>query len=340
MNKTRSSNIELLRLFCILGIVLLHSIGMVFQVSGANRAISVIAISVFNSCVSLFMIVSGYYGCNFKFEKLFRIEFQMLFYSLLSFAALGIYTSCWSKKSLLLAFLPMSTKKFWYMTVYMIIFMLSPYINRVAKGLNRREFKRLIIIMIFCFSILSTLEWCDITGDGGKGIPNMLLMYFIGQYIRLYHDEYKNPLKMLLYAFIVFAISSALNMAASIASGDSGWKCVYSNDNSISVVLGSTFLFLFFKNIRIKSNIINHLAKGVPGVYMSESLIRTLMIAYVFPPNYAEKWYFPFFILIYAVFVILAGLIIDLLRRLVFTKAEMKLSRICENIVHKFVNVR
>ncbi len=335
MKNTRNSNIELLRLLCILGIVILHSVGMVFQVTGINRAISVTAISIFNSCVSVFMLISGYYGCKFKVSKLFRLEFQMLFYSLLSFVILGIYTTCWSKLSLLLALLPMSTKEFWYITVYMIIFMLSPYINRVAEGLDRKQFKKLILIMIFCFSILSTLEWCDITGDGGKGVPNMLLMYFIGQYIHLYHDEHKNPWKMFLYACIVFAISSGLNFAVSAVNGESGWKCIFSNDNSISVVLGSTFLFLCFKNINIESRIINHFAKGVSGVYMSEKLIRTLLVAYVFPPNYAEKWYFSFFILAYAAFVVLTGLIIDLLRQLIFNRPEIKVSELCENILHK-----
>ncbi len=43
--------------------------------------------------------------------------------------------------------------------------------------------------MLVIFSGITTFFFFDITQDGGKGIVNMVLLYLIGRYIRLYGEE-------------------------------------------------------------------------------------------------------------------------------------------------------
>lgn len=62
-NSTRLSNFELLRLICIFGIISMHTLGYVNnEVCGMNLFIGVLINTVFNMGVTIFMLISGYFG--------------------------------------------------------------------------------------------------------------------------------------------------------------------------------------------------------------------------------------------------------------------------------------
>ena len=52
---------------------------------------------------------------------------------------------------------PLSFKVYWFATVYLIIYILSPFINRLIKSLSKKEFCLLNIILFIICSIIPTL---------------------------------------------------------------------------------------------------------------------------------------------------------------------------------------
>lgn len=119
----RESNIELLRILCIFGIITMHIFGQFYSMaSGINLFYGVVINSIFNMGVSIFMLISGYYGLKSSLKKLVELELCVIFYSILGVFIQWIILKNVSIVELCKSFLPISTNKYWYMTCYFIYF--------------------------------------------------------------------------------------------------------------------------------------------------------------------------------------------------------------------------
>lgn len=88
--KKRQTNIELLRIICILMIVSMHICGEIFSTQNVlNKGIILAVNSIGNAGVTLFILISGYFGISFNVRKLFNLLVVTCFYSFLSFT---VYT--------------------------------------------------------------------------------------------------------------------------------------------------------------------------------------------------------------------------------------------------------
>lgn len=68
----RQSQFELLRLVCIFGIVTMHTWGVFYSTaSGMNQVFGILINSLFNTCVSIFVLISGYFGIEGTAKKIF-----------------------------------------------------------------------------------------------------------------------------------------------------------------------------------------------------------------------------------------------------------------------------
>lgn len=91
LNKqSRESGIELLRIFAMFGIVYMHTFGPFLSSEAKSLQIHAVIInSMFNAGVSCFILISGYFGVSFSVRKVFRLECEVIFYSLLSFVIIS-----------------------------------------------------------------------------------------------------------------------------------------------------------------------------------------------------------------------------------------------------------
>lgn len=89
--KERDSNIELLRLLCMVGIVLMHFIGLAVypEVWNPNAPLSVSVIAGTLMCsvtilsVNIFGLISGYYGIQFSWKRLLILYLTCSLYAIL-----------------------------------------------------------------------------------------------------------------------------------------------------------------------------------------------------------------------------------------------------------------
>lgn len=156
----RQSNIELLRIFAALGVIMLHynyyygfkSI----ELNTPNYYILLTLESINICAVDLFVLISGYFMC-----KKISIDFRKIIYLLaevslarISFYVAGVITgNAFNIRTFIANAIPIN----YYAILYCVVFLISPYLNKLICSLNMRALARLNMILIVLFSLLPTI---------------------------------------------------------------------------------------------------------------------------------------------------------------------------------------
>ena len=271
----RKSNFELLRIICMIMIVILHTLGHGgalnnTQVWSTNFFIAHFLESLSIVAVNCYILISGFFGINskFKINKVLDLYIQILFYSIIIsslFWITGIESI--SIGSILQAILPITMQTWWFMSIYIVLYMMTPYINKLLKLLSFKEFNSLLIILLFIFVIWPSLpKFRPIDIQGGYSLYSFILLYIVGAYIsKFYKDKTFNKFILLAMYLLSTMALAIFNVSISRIIGRNwGW---YSY-NFLLIFISSIALFLFFKEIKIKSNFINKLSSLTLGVYL------------------------------------------------------------------------
>ena len=135
MKHERSSNFELLRLLCIFGILVMHTFaGIDTAASPGNMLANVFANSLFNTGVTCFILLSGYFGIRFDLKKLIGLDLMVIFFTVVGTVALGDF-GC---KDLIKSCIPVLSRRYWFITCYFVLCILAPFLNQMAERLISR----------------------------------------------------------------------------------------------------------------------------------------------------------------------------------------------------------
>ena len=266
----RESNFELLRIISMMMIIGLHYFnssmgGAIDNVNSGtiNYYLTYLLESIFIIGVNVFVLISGYFMINkerVNIRKCIDLLVLLAFYGV-SFYTIRVFIGVdeFSIKELIKVTLPILTGKRWFVRTYIILFVLSPFINKSLKSLSRENFKVLLMLLILLFSIWPSFIPYPPVNDGGYGIINFIVLYSIGGYIRLYYESNKNINN---YIFILLT-SQLITFIFSLKYNQISWRYDF-----ISNIIGSVMIFLIFKNIKLKSKRINFFSKYAFGVYI------------------------------------------------------------------------
>lgn len=179
--KTRNSSFEILRLAAMLMIIVSHIYAGTQggeQFSTANKVIYILTNSLFGAGlgVIIFMLLSGYFLIKFSEQKLFKfisMTWVCSVFSLIIAIVFSLITktplfSIITKISVLKRFVPLSTNEYWYLSAYVCLLLLSPFINKAINAVSKKSFTILVSIIVFCFFMLPSILYFDIMGDKGK----------------------------------------------------------------------------------------------------------------------------------------------------------------------------
>nr|WP_270457405.1 acyltransferase family protein [Lactobacillus gasseri] len=92
-------------------------------------------------------------------------------------------------KDALKSFLPVLTGNYWYVSAYIGMYILVPYMNLVIEHLNKKDFQKLLIISFVMFSLLPYVKNITVITNNNSVI-NLVYIYFIGGYLRKYNDDF------------------------------------------------------------------------------------------------------------------------------------------------------
>ena len=271
----RQSNFELLRIICMLMVVgghILISQSKMTEIGEMDYYIGNIYRSFAISAVDVFILITGYFGIHFDVRKIMRIQSQVFFYSLSIFLICCIIQihQIEIKKDVLLVF-PIIFQRYWFITIYVLLLLICPLINRILKQLNQNQYTFLVLLICIVFYVWPTISYSvaapAITKDSGYGIVNFVMLYIFGRYIHKCLPEKYISIKIW---FILLILSIGLMYSAnSMMTYFLGFYYQqYISYDSIFCLFVAVSLFMLFRSIKFKSNIINFLAKNCFATYI------------------------------------------------------------------------
>ena len=331
----RKSNFELLRIISMMMIIGLHYFHS--EMGGAigqqkpnelNFYITYFLEGLFHTSVNCYILITGYFMANKKevsISKVFNILLMMIFFGFVFFSIsilMGWQTFSWL--GLFKGLFPIFFGLKWFILVYIILYLLTPFINAGLTNFTKKGMMIYLIIYLFFFSIWPSFLPGAPNSDLGYGIINFVLMYSIGFYIRNHYRNDKH--KKYIYLLGFFGCGLLTFFAKILVTYfDIEFINVWSYDY-IFIVLGSVLLFLCFSKVNIQSNAINYIAKFTLAVYFFHVDPSILNFLYRDFLNTNEFWHSTLYLphlLISVLITYLIGTIFGIIQNWIFNKIKV-----------------
>lgn len=289
MSIKRNTNYELLRIISMFMIVTIHA-NMYLSMFASGELFTVVNGIINGICnigVTCFVLISGYYGIKYKLSKLINMELMMIVFSILETIFLWLLMPENMNGNALIeqvikSFFPVVSRKYWFYSCYIVLFLLSSYIEKFIDILSQKEFSYLLGLLLLLFSVFPTFFYFEIVPDNGKGLVQMIFVYMGGVYIRKYRNgKYLNWLSSYrgLILFAILWIVNAISHEYPLQIG--GIYHHLCKDNSITNIVMAVILFLQFGKLQIQSKIINSIASQVFAVFALNNSIVLIVYHYM-----------------------------------------------------------
>ena len=272
--QNRYSNIELLRICCMVMIISGHIMmnhQSFYSLTDSDEILKLLFRGAFCVAVNAFVLISGYFGLKFKKEKLVHLVIQTFFYSA-TFMVLAILLGwhVYNPKTDFFAFMPIITKQYWFITCYIVLYIISPWLNIWVDSLEKRKYKKFLIVGFLFFYLWPTFSFLinapRFIDDSGYGIVNFIYLYMLGRYLRLYYES-KHSSKYYWGGYIISSI--LLFLCQYSLSWFLGFEYTsWISYNTVLCLIGSICLFWAFKEMSFHSSLVNYLAKPCLAVYL------------------------------------------------------------------------
>lgn len=353
--KSRFASLDLLKILAIFLIVSFHAVykgipaSIVNEFSCINQVLYYLFYHFGELGVNLFMLITGFFLIDSKqvrISKIVKIISNVYF-----FTAISIVVSIVMKKYIfhIQDLLPITFTYYWYITGYLIIYILSPFINRFVKKISRKEFQKLLITLFMFFSVIPTIAGLIVGGTEELSFYNrftwLLFLYLVGGYLSIYRDKLSlmtSPIrksltffsKLIIFTglFAIFAYFAKINTRFFNISPTFFW-----GPNSIVMFFISVLLFSIFYHLEIPNNkLISAISETTLTVYLLHEHPKFVAILwsdiFSFTPFYFSKKLFPI--------IIGASLIIIIVGALVHHIKRYTFDRLLDNILLKTHGVK
>lgn len=298
--------------------------------------------------VNCYVLISGYFlvKSEFKLHKVVKIWFQTLFYSV------GIYVilTCvgiinFDIKGFVLSGLIIRNNTYWFVTQYIALVLLSPFLSKLALSLTKQKFQLLLLVL---FIINVSLNFGFPYGgiySSPVNISWFIFLFYVAAYIRLFNPFAQRKIEYgkyyLVFCFIL--LISYLLYEYSLYH----WRGMNISYRSSPAYNGYTFfssilLFLWAKHYSFKNNIlcrfVVRLAPYTFGVYLihDNPYIRTLLWErWLIPSKYIDTWFLLPVMLLSVILIYLICTFGDYLRARLFLSFNMikKINMVSEKIL-------
>ncbi len=265
-----------------------------------------------NLGVAIFVTVSGYFISTKTVSRKRFIDLltQVWFYSvLLAVICFFVFDTKLNTKDILQVLLPTVFAEYWFFTAYIVLLLISPFINIVIQNLSRSDFSKLLLILVILWVFIPTFTR---QGMHATELAQFVMFYLIGAYIRKYPDNCFSRKKVRILctviSWILLLSSTVLYelLSSKTALDLSGYRGYFYSRNSLFVVgiaIGMFAIAVYSKPFT--SRFINTVASCVFGVYLihDNPFVRRILWSRIF--NIAEIYSSNLFVL-YAVAIVIA----------------------------------
>lgn len=334
--KQRQANFELMRIVLMLFIVSTHAICYGLNIGGVyscetnrflhdctgttNYIILQFIQTLVATGVNCFVLMTGYFMYNtiVRWDRIKKIWKQTAFYSI----SIGIIALLINNNVKVFGdtLFPIITNQYWFVTCYLAIIAIAPYVAILTSNINKKQYQILLFILfIINFNPYHWTFGCF--NNRGYDVSWFVFLFLIGSYIRTYNPL--NQLKhhwgklyifssVLLTSYIIFKYRhlNPYELRSTFLIEYNGWT-----------LFTSVMLFMFFKNMDIKnvyiSKYICALAPYTFAVYLISDngfLRQKIWQEWFLISDYLESMYLIPLLLCYILVIYAICCIIDVLK--------------------------
>ena len=282
----RKCNLDLLRILSMIFVVCLHYLGVgggyynILDGNLSNITVNFVSAALFEALaivgVNCFVLISGYFliTSSFKPKKILNLWINTIFYTVILFI-IHVALFGFELNAAIKSFAPILMSTYWFITVYIALYLLSPFINKLCNNMTQKQHFTLIAILVGIFSVWKTIMPIASTIDNRKGysLTWFIVLYLIGAYARKHGLKlFKNNWNNLLAYFAISAFSVGVKLMAIVVSTKilmiaEGQNLLYHYD-SITVLSAAVFLFVFFSRLEINSAKVGKVVRFItPSVF-------------------------------------------------------------------------
>lgn len=354
--KDRDHSLDLLRIYCMLLVVFQHFFvhgyygGGQLQAGSMNWFLMNLIYPFQLVCINCFVMLSGYFQCSkpFRLKRPVSIWVQVAVYSVGLYLAVALMCDSFSLRELIIYTLPVLTQRYWFVTVYLVMYLLSPLLDRAMAVMGKRPHGLCCCILLgaFCAADAVAAFTGGTWADRGTSLGWFIVMYLTGAYLRLHvpvapkhrwgFAVYTGSLlAVALFRFLAFFVTMRL-------SGHPSHTSLFYDYTSILVVLASIGLFLAIRTVEIgerAGRLISFLATLSFGVYLvhDHPSVRPLLWRWLEPYALADSpWMLPY-ALCCAVGIFLICCAVEWVRQRLFSLLGIRqlTDRLCDRIQSK-----
>lgn len=280
MATKRETNLELFRIFLMVVLIMpthyIMSGGAIGMVDPSNLSFNMYIAEVFsrtgrmgNNC---FLLITGYFMCtmDFSWRKFWRLVLQVEFYSVIIYLLFVLFKyeafSLIGFSSFVLTILNGVGTSF--VGTFVALYILSPFINKLIKSLTEKEFKKLLMLLIFFFSVCNSMF-----GRVFEMLGWYITVYLVGACLRKCPPQFLEGRKKAMVFLLgnIILVFGSIILITYISQYKEGLlrfvqMSIQQSNHLLSLTCATAF-FLFFKSVKVPySSIINKLATTILGV--------------------------------------------------------------------------
>ena len=282
MVRERQSNIELLRLVCMFLIVVHHIVEHATGLYGSSISSTAVwgdnlilrIIDVFAYvAVPVFVMISGYFGIQFKTKGLLNFYIQCAFYAGLLYLIFMLCNGVHIKSWLFNTLLPITNNaKLWFVQCYFMLYLISPLLNKCIDYLSKREHLIALLVLMFINLYYGWRLGSGISSNvNGFNLANFVFLYFIGRYIAK-HVQINSDARTRAVGILVYICGSLLLAILPLIDSYVGIipnkYLEYRAYNMPLLLINSIGLLIAFLAMSFQSKIVNWFAASTFAVYL------------------------------------------------------------------------
>lgn len=331
--RKRDSNLELLRIVSMFLVLIIHYIPTRGVVTAESLSLdwwhslgSLELNSLSFVCVHCFILLSGFFGIQWKLGSFSSLLFQIIFWGIIGYMIALLLPSSYASGSIEFSSWFEWLRRRWFISAYICLYILSPIINSFINRYTQQELGKYILIFYF-FSTLYGYLMRSLEFGEGMSMISLMGLYLVGAYLKkttlpIFHWNKWYDLLMYFGIGFIMVLMSIVLLKVGIQSS------IYGYLNPL-VILESIFLFQFFRKCNISYNrIINWIAASAFAAYLFHchsclyntyhEILKTINLDCSYPFLSA---------MLFIVLVFFAAVLIDKIRILLFKLTSVCLER-------------
>ena len=199
--KEKNIGINLLRIYAVLSVVILHFLGhggvlANTLINSSQYKLSWLLEIMAYPAVNIFGLISGYvYYNNGKVKKVFfscfKLWVSIVFYCLIITLLFDIFSSIDIKPiDYLKALFPIANRPYWYFTAYFGLSIFMPIISKGLESIDDNKSRKLFMLIIIVFSFYDRIP--NVMGmEYGYCVAWLLVLFILGALIKKCNIGYK-----------------------------------------------------------------------------------------------------------------------------------------------------